>query len=286
MMVFVREPQHAALCEGGPCACPRNHPRGTHSDALTDARRRAGIGVAAAWCRVNEPSSHRAARLRTCLGRLCPSLVKITGYIVHDFRTHIATSASGPPPRRPPLISARSRRFRPSGVARSRGSAAGRGDCGVPRTRATAESGGKANPGAGRKPEPVGSTGRVGARVGSGRVPRRLVESRWGTVLLVCGASCRASAECSRSPRGPSPHARPPAAAPLLWPCTPPRPAPPASLRPHSFDVHRDVCTSSPCAHTSPGQPLSNPWGGAHLAFVISSTSHVAPSYLPTRSKM
>ena len=152
--------------------------------------------MAAAWCRVNEPSSHRAARLRTCLGRLCPSLVKITGYIVHDFRTHIATSASGPPPRRPPLISARSRRFRPSGVARSRGSAAGRGDCGVPRTRATAESGGKANPGAGRKPEPVGSTGRVGARVGwEGAVGSR---SRGGEL---CFSSVAQAAERQLSAR-------------------------------------------------------------------------------------
>jgi hypothetical protein len=228
---------------------------------------------------------HTGRRAPTDLPRTALSLPR-KNYRLYcpRLQTHIATSASGPPPCRPPLISARSRRFRPSGVARSRGSAAGRGDCGVPRTRATAESGGKANPGAGRKPEPVGSA--RGWGLGG---CRRFAESRWGTVLLVCGASCRASAECSRPPRGPSPRhmrARAPAAAPLLWPCTPPRPAPPASLRPRSFDVHRDVCTRSPCAHTSPGQPLSNPWGGAHLAFVISSTSHVAPSYLPTRSKM
>ena len=143
-----------------------------------------------------------------------------------------------------------------------------------------------------------GKPGR-GAEAGTGRVDRsgRRAGGVWegaasarGVAVGNCASrlwrKLQSVAECSRSPRGPSPHARAPAAAPLLWPCTPPRPAPPASLRPRSFDVHRDVCTSSPCAHTSPGQPLSNPWGGAHLAFVISSTSHVAPSYLPTRSKM
>lgn len=165
---------------------------------------------------------------------------------------------------------------------------------GRPRGGATAGSLERAQP---RRARRQGKPGR-GAEAGTGRVDRsgrrgcRVWEGAVGSRSRggeLCFSSVAQAAErqlsAATAPRAIATCA-PPCGCALLWPCTPPRPAPPASLRPRSFDVHRDVCTRSPCAHTSPGQPLSNPWGGAHLAFVISSTSHVAPSYLPTRSKM